>query len=152
MKIEIITFYPHERDDQKDVLTGTLHIRFPLLEIDIRGIRVLKKKKKLIFFMPYQKAYDIKTKNIVRYPVFSFSDISINKEFTRQIFTKCEEYINNNVLNKYSDPIIPISVQDITQKKTMTQKKLKPENKDKSCINNNTIIRHKARTRSLFSK
>lgn len=50
MNIEILEFYPLEKNDEKQNLTGTLRIRLVEFEIEILGIYVSKERERELVF------------------------------------------------------------------------------------------------------
>ena len=74
MQIEIIEFYPIEQNDNKQLLTGTMHVYLIDHEIDLRGVYVSKKKDYWQFSLPFRKGIDAETGQEVHYPVFTFRD------------------------------------------------------------------------------
>lgn len=97
MNIEVVEFYPIERNDKKEVLKGTLHVYLIDLALDIRGIFVSKKKNFWHFYMPHQKGIDQDTSKPVKYPIFSFMKPEQNKNFLKVVREKGKEYILKNL-------------------------------------------------------
>lgn len=97
MNIEVVEFYPIEKDDKKQSLKGSLHVYLIDLGLDLRGIFVLKKKDTWVFRLPYRKGIDSDTKQPVTYPIFSFMKPEMNKELMKAIREKGKEYIIDNL-------------------------------------------------------
>ena len=96
MNIEVVEFYPIEKNDKKQSLKGSLHVYLIDLGLDLRGIFVLKKKNTWVFRLPYRKGVDPDTKQPVGYPIFSFMKPEMNKELMQAIREKGKEYIIDN--------------------------------------------------------
>lgn len=85
MNLEIVEFYPVERNDSKESLNGTLRIKLPDLGIHILGIFATKRKTMYFFNMPAKFGFDNETGKQVRYPVFVFEDKEKQKQFMEAI-------------------------------------------------------------------
>lgn len=96
MNIEIIEFYENFRDEPKEILLGSLHVRFVDLGIDLRGIFVSRRKNFWIVNLPGNK-----TKNEdgtdVRYPIFSFTDREKTKELQQAVREKAIPFIQERL-------------------------------------------------------
>jgi len=97
MEFEIVAFYETHRDDKKALLSGTLHIRLPELGIELRGIRVQKKKDFFRVALPHGKA--VSDGKDVFYPCITFTDREKTKAFLEELRLMAIEYIQENVLN-----------------------------------------------------
>lgn len=98
MKLEVIEFYPERRDDGKQLLEGSMHVYLPDLDVDLRGVRVIKRKNHWKFITPRKQGVDQDTQLPVKYPVFTFANVKKHKELLDQIQTKGKEYITKKVL------------------------------------------------------
>src|ERR1700691_1970269 len=98
MNLEIVGFYELERDDTKESLKGTLLVYMVDLGIDLRGIIVIRKKERILIYMPHKIGIDEETKTQVRYPVFAFTDVAKNKELTDQIRKIGVPFIKEEIL------------------------------------------------------
>lgn len=74
MNIEIVEFYPFERDDGKEILSGTLRVNLLDIGVHIMGIFVSKRKNFWYFRLPGAKGTNYETGEAVRYPFFVFED------------------------------------------------------------------------------
>ena len=94
MNVEIVRFYPLERNDERKTIKGSLHVQFPELGINLRGIFVSRDSKDRWFFgMPNRKGRDHLTNEEVSFPVFSFIDREKSQEFMDYLHTKGIEFI-----------------------------------------------------------
>lgn len=96
MDIEVIEFYPTKQTENE--IIGSMHIYIIDLGIDLRGIHVVRKGKFWRIDMPSRFGIDEDTKQEVRFPVFSFSDLKKNKELRDLIVLKGKEYIEKNFM------------------------------------------------------
>lgn len=96
MKIEIVEFYPLGKIGKK--FKGTMHVYLIDTEQDIRGITVFKDGKRWWFRLPHHCQYDNETKQIVWFPIISFTNIDKNKELFNLIILKGKQYIINNFM------------------------------------------------------
>lgn len=91
MKIEVVEFYHDETLTKQKLKHGTMHIYIIDLQIDIRGIRWFKTKKKWIMRMPH--LIGIEDGKRVFYPVVTFTDTEKMNELLTEIKTKGLAYI-----------------------------------------------------------
>ncbi len=93
--IEIIEFYENERTPS--FVKGTLHAYIFLngVGIDIRGITMVYRKDKFLFYMPSKKGFD-EEKKPVHYPIFTFTDIEQQKYFIEQLCKQAKDYLDKN--------------------------------------------------------
>jgi DNA-binding cell septation regulator SpoVG len=98
MKVEIVGFYKNQ-DRKRRKLVGTLHAYLVDLELDIRGINVLKGGKGYFFQMPGRKTIDEETKESVWYPFFTFSDVQLHKDLINSIIEKGNEFLKKELTN-----------------------------------------------------
>jgi hypothetical protein len=96
MKIEIVEFYPFETQN-KDSLSGTLHIILLDEGKHLRGIRVIQKKGKFKFFIPTKWGYDSKQKKMIRYPVTNYILKRHDKELLAEIEKLGKIYIESKM-------------------------------------------------------
>ena len=111
MDIEIIEFYPFERDKDKDSLSGTLRIKLVDFGIQILGIIVTKRKNFWHFALPGKKAIHHETGNQVYYPHVVFEDREKNKELINAIREKGRPFIEKR-LDDIKNPLIFPQKQD----------------------------------------
>ena len=81
MKIEVVAFYPYRIKTKNSLMIGTMHIFLPSLAIEVRGIRVFRKGKRVLFFMNKGIYDDPETGKRKQYPIFSFKCLDKNKSF-----------------------------------------------------------------------
>lgn len=74
MNIEVVEFYPHEINDEKESLSGTLRIKLVDSAIHILGIFVSKRKNYWHFNLPGRTGVNHLTGEHVRYPYIVFED------------------------------------------------------------------------------
>ena len=98
MEIEIVGFYEINRDDSKNILTGTLHVYLVDYGMDIRGCYVVRKKNGILIFLPSKVGIDEETGKKVQYPCIQFTDPEKNKELLIQIRYKGISYILDEIL------------------------------------------------------
>jgi hypothetical protein len=94
MMIEIVNFYPNFRNDNKQLLQGTLHVYLVDLEIDLRGIFVSKKKDFWYFSLPMKIALE-SDKNTVKYPVISFRNLNKTNQLLQIIKEKGKPFVDD---------------------------------------------------------
>lgn len=106
MNIEIVEFYEIDRNDEREMLTGTLRIRLPDIGIEILGIYVSKKKERWFFSLPMRVGRDNKTGEAVRYPCLVFTDPAKHKSLIeairREAIPFIEKLFNFNENNSLS--------------------------------------------------
>jgi len=98
MDIEIVEFYAMERNDEKQILKGSLHVYLPKIDADLRGVIVRKKKDSWFFGLPTLFGIDPDTGEKVRFPVFTFVSREKTDELKKLIIEKGKEYIIKNIL------------------------------------------------------
>jgi hypothetical protein len=74
MNLEIMEFYPLERDEAKGLLTGTLRIRLPELGLHILGVYVSRRKDNWFFSMPGRRGTHHNTSENIFYPFIVFEE------------------------------------------------------------------------------
>lgn len=72
--VEMVEFYPLTRNEEKEILTGTLRIKLSDLGIHILGIYVSKRKESWFFSLPGRRGVNHKNGEPVHYPFFVFED------------------------------------------------------------------------------
>lgn len=77
MKYEFVEFYQTKK--AKNFL-GTVHIYMIDIQLDIRGIGVIKKGKNLFFSFPHFKAVNSDTNDVIQYPFIRFANDIAQKE------------------------------------------------------------------------
>lgn len=87
MEVEVVEFYEKTRKDRKKELTGTMHVYVVDLDLDIRGVRVIRNGKRWYFFPPSARAKDAETNQPVHYPIVNF----VNPERKRAFITAIRE-------------------------------------------------------------
>lgn len=85
MNIEVINIYFSEEDFEKDLFTGTAHIRLMDLQIDLKGIYFKKRKEFWFVSFPSLAFIEEETKKKIRCPFLSFTDRNKHKEFQLQV-------------------------------------------------------------------
>lgn len=100
MNIEIVDFFEEYRDNERDILRGTLHAYLCDLKVDLRGIFVSKRRNSWFIGLPMRTGKDHETGEPVRYPVFSFMDRAKTAELLSQMREKGKIYIEQNVLKQ----------------------------------------------------
>lgn len=122
MKFEAVEFYPVARDDEKGFLSGTMHLFWVDKKLDLRGIKVQRKKDKYFAFLPYVTAVDFDTGDVVRYPLL----LPVNEEekitMIEEIRKAAKDYIIKNVLIKKCKPFDRIEEQKTRIKNDLIKK------------------------------
>lgn len=99
MNVEIIEFYPLERDESKEMLSGTIRILLSDIGIHILGIYVLKKKDFWFFRMPRRKGIHHETGEYVFYPYIILEDHEKHKQLLETIRERGQEFIEKRLAN-----------------------------------------------------
>lgn len=105
MELEFVDFYPEppkKVQGKNKIRVGTAHIYVIDLELDLRGIHVLKSQNKLHYGIPWVKTIDISTCKNVSYPIFSFLD----KTHNLKIIKFLEEVATPQIEKILKDPAI----------------------------------------------
>lgn len=92
--MEVVEFY-EENTKKKDKI-GTLHVYLPNIELDIRGIDVLKRGKMMFFNLPHRNAWDSEAEMRVGYPIISFCNPEKSKQFKVTLRQKALEFMKNH--------------------------------------------------------
>lgn len=119
MKIEIVEFYPLERNEEKKFLNGTLKVKLVDLGIVLLGIFVSKKKENWFFSLP-TRGDGINSKNpengkSIRYPVFVFEDQEKQRAFLEAIRVKGRIFIEHRLSDAEKPLIFPRKQQQLTK-------------------------------------
>lgn len=97
MNVEILEFYPIEKNEERKTLTGTLRVKLPDLGIHILGIFVFRKNDYWHFTIPGRTGEHHETGVSVRYPFVVFEDRDKQKELIEAIREKGREFILNRL-------------------------------------------------------
>lgn len=91
-KFELVDFYFLANDPKQKIMSGTLHVYFPTLDLDLRGIWIGKNeqkgKVKWKLTLPSRQTIDADTKQKVGYPIISFSNRQTQKDLEKMILEK----------------------------------------------------------------
>ncbi|GEM_PF-2340441 len=98
MNIEVVEFYPcsdpvASHAGKHTNFIGTLHIYLCDLDIDLRGLPVFKKGKRIFIQMPNKNAVDPDTKEKVKFPIFNFANHAKQQELVRAIVKEAVPFI-----------------------------------------------------------
>jgi hypothetical protein len=95
MKFEFVEFYEWNEDKRtkKNSPIGTVHIYAIDCELDIRGIRVFKKKENLIFCPPDLICDDLETGERIRYPIIRFTNEKTHREMLEFLRNEVETIV-----------------------------------------------------------
>jgi len=138
MNIEIIEFYPIDRDEEKNKFTGTIRIKLPDLGIHILGIWVSKHNGNFYFSMPGRKAPHHETKEIIRYPFISFEDREKNQALIAAIREQAPQFIERRLADT-ENPIVFPQKQSHFTKKTESQRTRENGTKTKRTASTTTL-------------
>lgn len=105
INIEIVEFYPIERNEDKDLLSGTLRVRLCDFGIDILGIFVSKRKDFWYFTLPGQRGIHHETGESIRYPYLAFEDREKQRALMEEIRSKGRVYIEKRLADKENELI-----------------------------------------------
>ena len=125
MNIEIIEFYPIERNKEKDILTGTLRVKLPDIGIHILGIYVSKRKDCWFFVMPGKRAIHHQTGELIRFIFLVFDDKDRQRELMDAVRKHGQAFIENRLADT-KNPLIFSQNQELSKKATPGQRK--PDN------------------------
>lgn len=141
MDIEIIEFYPIDRDESRDTLTGTLRINLPEIGIHILGIFVSKRKETWFFSIPGRNGTHHETGKWIFYPHIVFDDREKQAELMAAIREKGKAFIESRLADTEHPLIFPNKKSDQTKatdnppaKETISIAKLKPSTAVKQWI------------------
>lgn len=107
MNIEIVEFYPIERNEAKGLLNGTLRIKLPDIGIHILGIFVSKRKGSWFFSLPGRQGFDQKAEKKIRYPFVVFENRDQQKELMTAIREKMPAFIEKRLTDTESPLFFP---------------------------------------------
>jgi len=91
MKIEIIEYYPIKTTNKKSLRVGTMHVYIENLDLDVRGIDVIKAKNSYIFHFPSRISVENGKK--VRYPVISFANKATQDKIKKVLHITANKYM-----------------------------------------------------------
>jgi hypothetical protein len=94
MRIIIKNFYPFEKQ-KRSSLQGSMHIELPDLGIEIKNVHVIQNKKSFLFLIPRWRGIDKNTGDVVFYPLLSFSEKEIQKDFIQSLRNVGHKYLNH---------------------------------------------------------
>lgn len=117
---KIIKFYEIKRDDKRDYLSGTLHIRFDI-GLNIKGIFINKKKDAFFVSTPNRSGYDRSTNNFISYSTVMFQEREAHRKFIETIRDKAKTFIEEYLIEN-PDPLPPIP-KDVRPQNTVQQKR-----------------------------
>lgn len=107
MNVEILEFYPIEKNEKKEALSGTLRINLPDIGIHILGIFVAKKKENWFFSLPGRNGTHHETGESVRYPAVVFENREKQKELIEAIREKGRAFILQRLENTETPLVFP---------------------------------------------
>lgn len=93
MEFEVLNFYEIKREDAKQHIVGTLHVRILEIGLDLKGILAFRKKNFWMFRIPRRTAFDRKLGKSVEYGIFLFDTKEKNDKFFDFLHTKGKEFI-----------------------------------------------------------
>jgi len=125
MNIEIIEFYPIDRNIDRDILTGTLRVKLVDAGIHILGIYVSKRKDKFFFLLPGKKTIHHVTGEPVRFPFLVFEDKDRQRELMDAVRKHGQAFIENRLADT-KNPLVFHKKKELSSKATPGQKK--PDN------------------------
>lgn len=99
MQFELVEFYPiTEKSQVKDKnLLGTIHLYIIDYNFDLRGIRVIKRGKNILFFLPHILGFDHESGERMRYPVFSFTNKKDHEDMMDFLHKEVKPVIQSNL-------------------------------------------------------
>lgn len=100
MNLEVVEFYPSEVNGKSQTYRGTMHVYLIDLGIDIRGINVKGNKNRVYINLPWKNARDKDTNELVRFPVFDYTDKEKSKLFKKSLFEACQKYVKEEFVAK----------------------------------------------------
>ena len=96
MKIEFVKFYETARDDAREHLIGTLHIRLPEFGLNIKGVHVFRKKNDYWFIgLPNRKAFDKTLGKEITYSLILFDEKEKNALLMDSIRSEGRKFVEN---------------------------------------------------------
>src|ERR1700722_5707218 len=118
MNVEIIEFYPLEKNEDK-TLTGTLRVKLPDLGVHILGIYVSKRKDFWYFSLPGTKGIHHETGKNIRYPFIAFEDREKQQALLEAIRVQGRAFIEKRLADNENPLVFP-------QKRQPEPKKAEP--------------------------
>lgn len=100
MNIEVVDFFPIEKDEAKGLMKGTMRIMLPDIGIHIMGILVVKHRYGWYFDIPRKRSIHHETGEPVKYPVFAFDDREQQHSLMLAIREKGRAYIEKRLEDK----------------------------------------------------
>ncbi len=97
MNIEILEFYPIERNEANGFLSGTLRIRLLDLGVDILGVYAVRNKNGYFFNLPRGKSIHHETGGVCFYPFLSFNDKEKQRMIMQEIKVKGQKFIEKRL-------------------------------------------------------
>jgi len=93
-KLEIVDFYPIFHLPLEKAWAGTLHVYFPNLDMDLRGVFISRDKKGgWRINLPNKSAYDPEVKKKIAFPVLTFTNRETHKTLEKQILKAAQPFI-----------------------------------------------------------
>jgi len=124
MNIEVLEFFPFERDEDRDFLSGTLKIKLVDFGICVLGIYVTKKKNTWFFSLPGRTGTDHETGQEIRFPFVTFEDREKHKELIEAIRDQGRVFVEARL----ADTSKPLSFPAKKETKTGHSKTFKANN------------------------
>jgi len=100
MDFEIIEAYPIKFDGKSKSQGWSLHIYFPDLDLDLRGIRMMKSGQGWWCEMPHLRNWDDEQNRVVFFPLISFTNSEKTRKLKQNIKAKATEFIKEKVETK----------------------------------------------------
>lgn len=105
INMEVVEFYPFDPITNPKKFKGTLHVYLIDLEMDIRGIVVVKQGKGIFIDLPRKMYIDEDTDERKTYPIVSFSDSKKTRALYLSIKELGKKYIEQYLKEKLGSPI-----------------------------------------------
>ncbi len=126
MNIEIVEFYPLEKNEAKGSFAGTIWVRLPDIGLHILGIHVSKKvsnnKTHWFFTIPGKEATHHKTASLIRYPFVCFEDGEKQSELIAAIRKAGVAYFEKKLADTVN-PIVWPERQPVEKKEVLQESK-----------------------------
>ena len=123
MNIEVIEFYPIEKDDDRGILTGTLRISLPDIGIHILGVYVSRRKDSWFFSLHGRNENHHKTGERIRYPFIVFEDREKHHELIEALREKGRAFIESKLVDTENPLIFHLSEEKKLDKVKVSQVK-----------------------------
>ena len=127
MNIEIVEFYPFER--QEKMLSGTLRIRLVNFGIHILGVFASYKKGHWFFQLPSRIGTNHETGEAVRFPFIVFEDREKQNELMTAIREKAVPFIESRLADTENPLVFPERKKEEKKPLQQTKKQEKTEAK-----------------------